>query len=55
MLLLAGLLTVYTASFAVGYLEFGNTNYFVMRHAFFALAGAAAMIYFMRLDYRQLG
>ena len=54
MLLLAGLLTVYTASFAVGYLEFGNTNYFVMRHAFFALAGAAAMIYFMRLDYRQL-
>jgi cell division protein FtsW len=54
MLLLAGLLTVYTASFAVGYLEFGDTNYFVMRHAFFALAGAAAMIYFMRLDYRQL-
>ena len=54
MLLLAGLLAVYTASFAVGYLEFGNTNYFVVRHAFFALAGAAALVYFMRLDYRQL-
>ena len=54
MLLLTGLLTVYTASFAVGYLEFGNANYFVIRHAFFALAGGAALLYFMRLDYRQL-
>ncbi len=54
MLLLTGLLTVYTSSFAVGYLEFGNANYFVIRHAFFALAGGAALLYFMRLDYRQL-
>jgi cell division protein FtsW len=47
-------LTVYTASFAVGYLEFGDTNYFVIRHAFFAIFGAVALLYFMRLDYRQL-
>lgn len=54
MLLIAGLLTVYTASFAVGHLEFGDANYFVIRHAFFAIAGGAALLYFMRLDYRQL-
>lgn len=54
MLLMAGLLTVYTASFAVGYLEYGNTNYFVLRHAFYAVVGVAALLYFMRLDYRQL-
>ena len=54
MLLLAGLLTVYSASFAVGYLEYGNTNYFVLRHALYAIAGVAALVYFMRLDYHQL-
>jgi cell division protein FtsW len=54
MLVLAGLLTVYSSSFAVGYLEFGDTNYFVMRQAFYALIGVAALVYCMRLDYRQL-
>ena len=54
MLVLAGLLTVYSASFAVGYVEFGDTNYFVMRQAFYALIGVAALAYCMRLDYRQL-
>ena len=54
MLLVTGLLTVYTASFAVGYLEFGTTSYFVTRQAIYALVGVAALVYFMRLDYRQL-
>jgi len=54
MLLLAGLLTVYTASFAVGYLEYDNTNYFVVRQAAYAIVGVMALVYFMRLDYRQL-
>jgi len=54
MLLLAGLLTVYTASFAVGYLEYGSTNYFVVRQAAYAIVGMMALVYFMRLDYRQL-
>ncbi len=54
MLLIAGLLTVYSASFAVGYLEYGSANYFVVRQAFFAIVGVAALTYFMRLDYRQL-
>jgi cell division protein FtsW len=54
MLLLAGLLTVYSASFAVGYLEFGDTNHFVVRQGIYAIVGLAALVYFMRLDYRQL-
>jgi len=54
MLLLAGLLTVYSASFAVGYLEYDNANYFVVRQAIYAVAGVCALVYFMRLDYRQL-
>lgn len=54
MLLIAGLLTVYSASFAVSYLEYGSTSYFVVRQAVFAILGVLALIYFMRLDYRQL-
>ena len=52
--MVVGLLTVYTTSFAVGYLEFDNANYFIIRQAFFAVLGAAALIFFMRLDYRHL-
>ncbi|HEU4760312.1 MAG TPA: putative lipid II flippase FtsW [Dehalococcoidia bacterium] len=54
MLLIVGLLAVYSASFAVGYLEFGDTNYFVARQAIFALVGLAALVFFMRLDYNRL-
>jgi cell division protein FtsW len=54
MLLLVGLLAVYTASQPVGYLEFGDANHFVVRHGIYALAGLAALVYFMRLDYRRL-
>ena len=44
MLLLAGLLTVYTASFAVGYLEYGDANHFVVRQGIYAIAGQQHMI-----------
>jgi len=54
MLLIVGLLAVYSASFAVGYLEYGDTNYFVTRQAIFALAGVAALVLFMRIDYNRL-
>lgn len=53
-LLIVGLLVVYSASFAVGYLEYGNTNYFVTRQALFALVGLAFLWLFMRLDYHRL-
>lgn len=54
MLLIAGMLAVYSSSFAVGYHEFGDTNYYVARQAVFALAGIGAMVFFMRMDYRML-
>lgn len=54
MLLIAGMLAVYSSSFAVGYHEFGDTNYYVARQAVFALVGVAAMVFFMRMDYRTL-
>ena len=45
---------VYSASFAVGYLEYGNTNYFVARQAIYSLIGLALMCFFMRMDYHKL-
>ena len=54
MLLIAGMLAVYSASFAVGYHEFGDPNHYVARQAIFALIGVAAMVFFMRMDYRHL-
>lgn len=54
MLVITGLLAVYSASYAVGYREYGDTNYFVARQAVFALAGVAAMAVFMRMDYARL-
>ncbi len=54
MLLITGLLAVYSASFAVGYQEYGDANYFVARQAIFALVGVGALIFFMRLDYNHL-
>ena len=53
-LVIVGLLTVYSASFAVGHLEYGNTNYFVTRQAIFALVGLALLWLFMRMDYHRL-
>jgi cell division protein FtsW len=53
-LLILGLVAVYSTSFAVGYLEFGDTNYFVARQAIFALVGVGVLVLFMQLDYRRL-
>ena len=54
MLLIVGMLAVYSASFAVGYHEYGDTNYFITRQAIFALIGLGAMVFFMRMDYNRL-
>jgi len=54
MLVITGLLAVYTSSFAVGYQEYGDTNYFVGRQAVFALLGVGALVFFMRIDYNRL-
>jgi cell division protein FtsW len=53
-LLVVGLLAVYSASFAVGELEYGDTNYFIIRQAGAAVIGLGLLWFFMRLDYHFL-
>ena len=50
----AGLVIVYSASFAVGLHDFGNVNFFITRQAIGASIGAVAMLFLARLDYRRL-
>jgi cell division protein FtsW len=53
-LVVLGCITVYSSSFALGILEFGDPNYFVFRQVFFGALGAMAMFALMKSDYRQL-
>ncbi len=53
-LALFGVLAVYSASFAFGALEFGDSRYFVVRQAAFAVVGLAILLVVMRFDYRHL-
>jgi len=53
-LVILGLITVYSASFALGDLEYGNPYYFVTRQALWAVIGVGLLVVFMRMDYRLL-
>ncbi len=53
-LVILGLITVYSASFALGDLEYGNPYYFATRQALWAVIGAGLLVVFMRMDYRLL-
>ncbi|MHB8514649.1 MAG: putative lipid II flippase FtsW [Dehalococcoidia bacterium] len=53
-LVVLGCIAVYSSSFALGILEFGDANYFVFRQVFFGVIGAMAMFVLMKSDYRQL-
>lgn len=53
-LVVLGVLAVYSSSFALGILEFGDANYFVYRQIFFGFVGLCAMFVLMKSDYRQL-
>jgi cell division protein FtsW len=53
-LVVLGLITVYSASFALGDLEYGNAYYFVTRQAIWAVIGVGLMVALMRTDYRWL-
>ncbi len=53
-LVIVGVLAVYSSSFALGILEYGDANYFVLRQVFFAALGMAAMFMLMKSDYRHL-
>jgi cell division protein FtsW len=50
----AGLVFVYSASFAIGLREFDNVNFFITRQAVGATIGAIAMFILARMDYRIL-
>jgi cell division protein FtsW len=53
-LVVLGVLAVYSSSFALGILEYGDATFFVFRQAIFACLGGAALFVLMRTDYRQL-
>ena len=53
-LVVLGILAVYSSSFALGLVEFGDANYYVYRQVVFAAAGALFMVLLMKVDYRQL-
>jgi cell division protein FtsW len=53
-LTVAGLVIVYSASFAIGLHDFGDVNYFIVRQAIGASIGAVAMLVLARSDYHVL-
>lgn len=53
-LVVLGLITVYSASFALGSLEYDNPYYFVTRQALWAVIGGVLLVAFMRMDYHRL-
>jgi cell division protein FtsW len=53
-LLVLGLIVVYSASFAVGQLEYDDATYFVARQAIWAVVGVVLLLLLMRTDYRML-
>lgn len=54
MLLITGLLSVYTASYAVGFHDYGDPNFFMKRQLISAVVGLGALVFFMQLDYNRL-
>lgn len=54
MLLITGLLAVYTSSYAVGFHDYGDPNFFIKRQLISAVVGLCALVFFMQLDYNRL-
>jgi cell division protein FtsW len=54
MLVIIGLLAVYSASFALGQFEYGTPYFFVARQAMWAVIGAGLLVFLMRTDYHLL-
>lgn len=53
-LVVVGVLAVYSSSFALGLLDYGDPNYFVYRQVFFGLMGVVALVALAKFDYRRL-
>lgn len=49
-----GLIAVYSSSYALGYAQFDDANYFVKRQALFLMMGLVALVVMMSIDYHLL-
>ena len=54
MLVVLGLIVVYSSSYALGYAQFGDANFFIKRQALSALIGLLGLLLAMNIDYRRL-
>lgn len=54
MLVIVGLVAVYSASFVIALADYGDANYFITRQAFWAVIGAILLVTAMRTDYHIL-
>ncbi len=53
-LVVIGLIFVYSSSYALGYAQYGDANYFVKRQAVYLALGVVAMLVAMTVDYHVL-
>ena len=53
-LVVLGLIAVYSSSYALGYLDYSDPNYFIRRQVLFAAAGMAGLVVMTLIDYRIL-
>lgn len=53
-LLIVGLIFVYSSSYVMADLEFGDPNHFIKRQFMFAILGLIALVITMQIDYRYL-
>ena len=54
MLLVLGLVAVYSSSYALGFAQFDDANYFIKRQAVWAALGALGLLFTMNLNYHLL-
>lgn len=52
LLVVIGVVTVFSASYARAYYEMGNSTYYFARQAIFAVVGIAAMLFVSRINYQ---
>jgi cell division protein FtsW len=51
-LLILGLMMVYSSTFDMAYVEFGNSSYFLVRQLIWTVIGVGALVVLARIDYR---
>ncbi len=53
-IIVIGLIAVYSSSYALGYAQFDDANYFIKKQILFAVLGCIGMFIMMNIDYRIL-